>query len=149
MKNALLAVLITTVCNDHALAQITPTGAYSSPATIKNKVSTAANAAGAIITGPLTDGKISTDKLANELLATNKLTDGVETSNKLADDIVNSLKNIEETGSAGKQSAGLQREAVPSTGATAGCAGECGMQQLHKPRPISKRNRTGRLQIQG
>ena len=147
MKNALLAVLITTVCNDHALAQITPTGAYSSPANVKNKVSTTANAAGAIITGRLTDGTISTDKLANELLATNKVTDGVETSNKLADDIINSLENIEDAASAGKQSAGIRLQALPSTGATAGGAVECDMQQLHKPRPISTRKRTGRLQI--
>ncbi|OQP60908.1 hypothetical protein A3860_04040 [Niastella vici] len=147
MKNALLAVLITTVCNDHALAQITPTGAYSPPATVNSKVSTTNKATGAIITGPLTDGTISTDRLANELLTTNKLTDGVETSNKLADDIINSLKTIEDARPAGKQSAGIQWEALPLSGVITGEAVECGMQQLHKPRPISTRKRTGRLQI--
>jgi len=148
MKNALLAVLIATVCNDHALAQqITQTGAYSSPANANNKVSTTAKATDAITTGRLTDGTISTDKLANELFTTNKLTDGVETSNKLADDIINSLKMIEGAVSAGKQTAGIQREALRSTEATTRGAVECGMQQLHKPRPINPGKRTGRLQI--
>ena len=95
MKNALLAVLITSVCYAHAQAQrITPTGIYSPPAQVNNKATTTAKAAGAIITGPLTDGTVSTDKLAKELLTVNNITDGVVTSNKLADDIINSLKII-------------------------------------------------------
>jgi len=147
MKNALLAVLITTVCYDHALAQqITPTGAYSPPARINNKVNTNVNAAGAIITGLLTDGTISTDKLANELFSFNNHTDGVTTSNKLADDIINSLKIFEEAASAGKLSAGIQPQALPATGATAGFAVNGGMQPLPKPRPINTKKRTGRLQ---
>lgn len=147
MKNALLAVLIATVCNDHALAQITPTGAYSPPASINNKTSITANKAGAIITNRLTDGTGSTDKLANDLFTTNNYTDGVATSNKLADDIINSLKIIEEIQAAGKLSAGIQPQALPLTGATSGIPIECGMQQLHKPRPTNTRKRTGRLQI--
>lgn len=147
MKNALMAVLITTVCNDHALAQITPTGVYSFPAPVNSKTNITANKAGAITTVRLTDGTTSTDKLANELFTTNKLTDGVATSNKLADDIINSLNIIEEAQSAGKLSAGIQPKALPVTEATAGIPVECGMQQLNKPRPINTRKRTGRLQI--
>lgn len=81
MKNALLAVLVTTVCYDHIHAQ-----RIASQVIYNN----------AVTSGQLADGAVSTDKLSSDLLTTNKLVDGVLTMNRLDDDIINSQTIIDD-----------------------------------------------------
>ena len=91
MKNALLAVLIITVCCEHIQAQNNP---QRSPGYIKYQGTQPAQPAGKRSSPKNTtnDGAVTTDKLANDIFISNITVDGTVTTDKLADDILNVMK---------------------------------------------------------
>jgi hypothetical protein len=119
MKNALLAVLITTVCHDRVQAQ---NSILQVMHIAGNSVSLGYynyfNTDSAVSISSLADGTATTDKLANDLFTIRKLADNRIALQKTADGDLT----------------GCEQHLLPNA------------QRLQKPRPINSK-RTGRLQL--